>query len=279
MEVSVLRAMKPDEVRAKLGAFTAPYVTDWENWLQADQSDRVARFAAILRSWQATRPLPLRRPRAEASHEPPFIEDLLAEVAPQLEVLGDVTVADLATASPAQFAALHGLWAVFSKLPQRGTASCVGITKAVMLLTYGRIGPAFDSLVRKALGLKDHLRSSEEWVGSLLGISADIRAFEAEHGKLADIVPKSFATYHVGRLYDMVLGPGASDADGRTVPSPEQVVAETAQPIPAKVDIREKLALFDDHWNPPDRRRVERPARQAREVPGRVRLAQARPRG
>jgi GrpB-like predicted nucleotidyltransferase (UPF0157 family)/mannose-6-phosphate isomerase-like protein (cupin superfamily) len=212
MKVSLLREMSPVEVRRKLGEFTASYVLDWENWLQVADSDRVSKFAAILRSWQATRPLPMRRPRTEASHDPPHIEDLLEEASQHLEALGDLNVSGLALASSNQIDALHGLWATFSKLPQRGTASCVGITKAIMLLTNGRIGPAFDSTVRKRLGLKDHLKSSEEWIGVLRGISEDIIAFEKLHGKLAHILPAELAKYHVGRLYDMVLGPGTSPA-------------------------------------------------------------------
>jgi hypothetical protein len=212
MKVSLLREMTPGEVKRKLGEFTAGYVLDWENWLQAADAKRVSTFASILRSWQATRPLPMRRPRAEASHEPPHIEDLLDEANPHLKALGDLNVSGLDVASSEQINALHGLWATFSKLPQRGTASCVGITKAIMLLTNGRIGPAFDSIVRKKLGLKHHLKTSEEWVGVLRGISQDIVAFEKRHGNLTDIVPVQLAKYHVGRLYDMVLGPGTSPA-------------------------------------------------------------------
>jgi len=118
---------------------------------------------------------------------------------------------DLAFATPAQIAALLGLWAVFERLSQKKTTSCVGITKAILLVTNGRIGPAFDSTVRKKLGLKDRLKSSEEWLGALRGISEDILDFENRHGmKLVDVVPGRFDRYHVGRLYDMVLGPGTS---------------------------------------------------------------------
>ncbi len=231
--VCILREMAPDEVRAKLGAFTASYVADWEKWLKVAAPDRVARFAAILRGWQATRPLPMRRPRAEASHEPPYIEDLLDEAAPQLDALGDLTVAGIASASPDQINALHGLWAVFSNLPQRGSASGVGITKAVMLLTHGRIGPALDSIVRKKIGLKDHPRSSEEWLGILRRISEDIHAFEERHGNLAGIVPHPFAKYQVGRLYDMVLGPGTSAPLALADPPPSPVVIGVYEPAPA----------------------------------------------
>ncbi len=211
MNVCVLREMTPEEVRRKLGEFTTSYVLDWEEWLRAAESHRVSTFASILRRWKATRPSPMRRPEAEASHQPPYIEDLIHEAAPYLEALRELTVTDLALASTDHINALHGLWVTFSKLPQRGLASCVGITKAILLMTSGRIGPAFDSTVRKKLGLKVHLRSSDEWLGVLRGISEDILAFEERHGtKLARIVPDRFAGYHVGRLYDMVLGPGTS---------------------------------------------------------------------
>jgi GrpB-like predicted nucleotidyltransferase (UPF0157 family)/mannose-6-phosphate isomerase-like protein (cupin superfamily) len=211
--------MTPDEVRRKLGEFTAGYVLDWESWLQVTDAKRVSTFASILRSWKATRPLRMRRPRAEALHEPPHIEDLLDQASQHLEVLGDLTLTDIALASSGQINALHGLWSTFSKLPQKGTASCVGITKAIMLLTNGRIGPAFDSIVRKKLGLKDHLKTSEEWIDVLCGISEDILAFEKRHGNLTDIVAAQLAKYQIGRLYDMVLGPGTSAATNDAVPA------------------------------------------------------------
>jgi GrpB-like predicted nucleotidyltransferase (UPF0157 family)/mannose-6-phosphate isomerase-like protein (cupin superfamily) len=233
MKVSLLREMTPDEVRQRLAEFMAGYVLDWETWLQVTDAKRVSMFASILRSWNATRPLPMRRPRAEASHEPPHIEDLLDQASLHLEALGELNVKGLALASSDQINALHGLWATFSKLPQTGTASCVGITKAIMLLTNGRIGPAFDSIVRKKLGLKDHLKSSEEWIDVLLGISEDINAFDERHGNLTDIVPAQLAKYHVGRLYDMVLGPGNSPA--------------LSDPAPAIGPYQKSSATCNDH--------------------------------
>jgi hypothetical protein len=160
MKVCVLRVMTPDEVRRKLEEFTSSYVVDWEEWLSVSESNRDSTFASILRRWQATRPLPMRRPRADALHEPPYIEDLIHEAVPHLEVLGNVTVTDLAPGSPEHIDALHRLWDTFLKLPHRGSASCVGITKAILLLSNGRIGPAFDSTVRKKLGLKHHRASA-----------------------------------------------------------------------------------------------------------------------
>ncbi len=216
MKTCVLRDMAPDEVRRRLEAFTASYVVDWEDWLRVAEPNQVSKFASILRSWQATRPLPMRRPKAEASHEPPYIEDLLHAALPHMKDLGNLTLTDLALASPDHINALHGLWATFSKLPQRGSASCVGITKAIMLVTNGRIGPALDSTVRTMIGMRDHVRSSEEWIEVLREISEDILAFEKQHGKLAAIAPDRFSKYHVGRLYDMVLGPKTSPPSALT---------------------------------------------------------------
>ena len=102
-----------------------------------------------------------------------------------------------------------------------------------MLVTNGRIGPAFDSIVRKKLGLKDHLRSSEEWIEVLRGISEDILAFEKLHGKLSEIVPDQFAKYQVGRLYDMALGPGTSPSSALTEPLQESVTIGPYEQSPA----------------------------------------------
>jgi len=228
MKVCVLREMTPDDVRRKLEDFTASYVAHWDQWLRVAESNRASKFASILRKWQASRPDSTRRLKAEALHDPPYIEDLLEEAQGHLVVLGELSLTDLASATPAQIAALHGLWAVFERLSQKKTATCVGITKAILLLTNGRIGPAFDSTVRKKLGLKDHLRSSEEWVGVLRGISEDILAFEKRHGmKLADVVPDRFGGYQVGRLYDMVLGPGTLPSPALT--DPPQVIGPYKQ--------------------------------------------------
>jgi GrpB-like predicted nucleotidyltransferase (UPF0157 family) len=159
---------------------------------------------------------------------------LLLEAAPHLEALGDLTLTDIALATSDQINTLHGLWATFSKLPQEGSASCVGITKAILLLTNGRIGPAFDSIVRKKLGLKTHLKSSEAWIDVLRRISEDILAFEKRHGtKLTQVVPDQLATYQVGRLYDMVLGPGTSPLPLLTDLAQESVVIGPNGPSPA----------------------------------------------
>lgn len=83
----------------------------------------------------------------------------------------------------------------------------VGISKAVMLLTDGRVGPAFDSQVRGRLGT-GNINGVEEWIKALRLVCQDIRGFEeANSMSLVDAVPE-LSHLQTGRIYDMALGPG-----------------------------------------------------------------------
>ena len=152
MRIVALRNKTPGEVRAAVEGFSARYVGHWSTWLAAGSRDRPELFGRILRSWQATRPLPMRRLGSEAAHEPPFLDDLLEQAVEPLGTLRDLTLLTLAHRTSQQDKALGALWSIFMRLPTVGTASCVGITKAVLLLT-DEIGPAFDSKVRARLGV------------------------------------------------------------------------------------------------------------------------------
>ncbi|MGH9202034.1 MAG: hypothetical protein ACRD2A_12465, partial [Vicinamibacterales bacterium] len=121
-------------------------------------------------------------------------------------VLGDLTVVTVARRTPQQDEALTALWAIFSRLPTAGLASCVGITKAILLLTDGRIGPAFDSQVRRRLGV-GRPATCRDWIQMLQDIGEDIAIFESIQGPLTTAVPRRFAHLAYGRLYDMALGP------------------------------------------------------------------------
>lgn len=208
MMVTCLRRMSPDEVRVAVGAFPSRYVRDWDQWGKADRQYRAVLFGKILRKWQATRPRAMRRPIVEARHESPFLEDLLAASEPHIRRLSRLSVKELPDASNEADEALRALWANFTKLPIQGSASCVGISKAVLLLTDGRIGPAFDSRVRRCvLGAGRHIETAERWISVLRQVGEDIRAFEAAHSPLPDVVPTAFSALGYGRLYDMAFGP------------------------------------------------------------------------
>ena len=210
MRIDRLRSMQPAEVRAGLDRFSRDYVTDWDAWLATEPADRPMMLGKILRRWQATRPYAMRRLRSERLHDPPYLEDLLARAEDPLLEVQDLSLASIQTRTPTQQVSMFRLWRVFADLTTTGSASCVGISKAVLLLTDGHIGPALDSFVRARLGV-DKPANATGWLQILDAASADLLAYEALHGPLADAAPPAYRHLASGRLYDMVFGPGAAE--------------------------------------------------------------------
>ncbi|MBL7202571.1 MAG: hypothetical protein ISS56_20745 [Anaerolineae bacterium] len=207
MRIRVASNMTPTEIHQAVAGFDRRYVEHWDTWLAAPASGRVIQLGAILRKWQAARPRTTRRPKAEAKHGPPFLEDLVAQAELHLALLGNIGLTTLHHLTPPQYDALCQLWEILGGVAVEKPASEVGITKAVLLLTRGRIGPALDSRVRAGLGI-GRVRSPKEWVRLLIAIEADIRGFESAHGvSFRGAVPEEFRGLGWGRLYDMVLGP------------------------------------------------------------------------
>jgi hypothetical protein len=204
--IEAIRNKTPIQIRADITSFAARYVQDWDAWLAAGVDARPELFGRILRKWQAARPGAMRRLRGEANHNAPFLDDLLEAAEEPLRVLADLSVSTIGQRTPAQSEALNKLWANFLRLRTSDDASCVGITKAILLLTDGRIGPAFDSQVRKKLGVARPANCSE-WLKILQDIGEDIAMFERAHGAIRKVVPPRFAELAYGRLYDMALGP------------------------------------------------------------------------
>ncbi|HUW08479.1 MAG TPA: hypothetical protein VM537_02065 [Anaerolineae bacterium] len=206
----VVSEMTPRELAQAVGGFRKTYVSDWEEWLNAPASDEVSKFGGILRKWQATRPYPLRRTRQEADHEAPFLDDLVEWAQPHLAAVEGITLASIHGIQPPQCNAMDELWSIFKQLPATHSASCVGISKATLLLTNGRIGPAFDGNVRKRLGI-DYIETPAEWIAVLAQIGSDVRSFEQKwRVPISEAVPPQFRYLEMGRLYDMVLGPRES---------------------------------------------------------------------
>jgi hypothetical protein len=204
--IAAIRYKTPAQLRADVDGFAARYVEDWESWLRMGSEGRPTLFGRILRKWQATRPRPMRRLREEAQHGAPFLDDLLKDAAEPLRVVASCNVLTIADRTAGQEEAFRMLWAIFARLPLSGGPSCVGITKAVLLLTEGRIGPALDARVRAKLGVA-RPATSAEWLRMLQEIGEDVAAFECAHGPMATIVSSRFAQLAHGRLYDMALGP------------------------------------------------------------------------
>ncbi len=135
------------------------------------------------------------------------MEELLTEAAPFVQELGSLSLREALETTARQERALSFLWDIFRALPNKGNANAVGITKAVKLITFGRIGPALDTVVRDRLDLAEP-RSADEWIAVLRSISDDLARFEKEHRtRLETLVEEQWRPVAVGRAYDMAAGP------------------------------------------------------------------------
>lgn len=202
-----------EQFQERINRFNQQYVDDWNNWLNAQPNARAAHLGAVLRRWQACRPNRMRRTQAENQHDAPYLEDLIAQAAQHLQVLQNFDIRDNASFTAQNCDALVQLWNIFQGLSyhgraRNGLAGIVGISKAILLLTDGRVGPAFDSEVRRHLGL-GNIADANQWINALRAASRDIQEFEANNQTtLQQAVPQLHAGLQSGRIYDMALGPG-----------------------------------------------------------------------
>lgn len=197
----------------RINRFNQRYVNDWNEWLDTPPNERPSQLGVVMRRWQACRPNKMRRTLAENQHDAPYLEDLIAQAAQHLQVLQDFDIRENAAFTTCNCGSLVQLWNIFQNLSYdglalNGLAGVVGISKAVLLLTDGRIGPAFDSNVRKQLKLVN-IGNSRQWISALKTASRDIHAFEANNNTtLQQAAPHPYARLQCGRIYDMALGPG-----------------------------------------------------------------------
>jgi hypothetical protein len=203
-----------EQFQDKIRRFDQAYVQDWNAWCQTlrAQQNVASKFGKILRRWQACRPNRMRRTQQEAQHDPPFLENLIVQSNEYIQVLQNFDIRRQASLNREACRALEQLWNIFQNLcyhgrARNGLAGVVGISKAVLLLTEGRVGPAFDSNVRGHLQILEPL-NAQQWFDSLQNISGDILAFEAANQcTLQEATPQEFVGLHSGRIYDMALGP------------------------------------------------------------------------
>jgi hypothetical protein len=193
--------------------FRPSYIADWDTWLGTPSTTRPFHIGRILRKWNACRPNRMRRDAAAKMHDAPYLDDLLARAAPHIEVLSTFDICESsALENSTNVNALESLWDVFEQLSYEGrarggVAGAVGIWKAVMLATDGKVGPAFDRNVRKNLQLAE-ICTAAQWQCALRVVRDDIQTFHDRNGAtLAEAKPRAFQKLENGRIYDMALGP------------------------------------------------------------------------
>jgi hypothetical protein len=203
---NVLVDMTPVQIRQALRAFNPRYAAQWTAWIATVDSERCEQLGRTLRKWNATRPYAPRWPQSADRHSPPFLDDVLRKALPHVKALEKLDMRNFTNRTRAQERALKALWNIFRGLAINGEATCLGISKATLLLTRGRIGPAFDTSVCNSLRLL-RAKSFSQWLADLDDVARDIRSFEQKYGTLTAVVPKKYAHVACGRLYDMIVGP------------------------------------------------------------------------
>lgn len=209
------------EVEAEIKSFDVRYKRDWQSWMKVYEASSLSSAEvagtcrAVLSKWQAVRSKTKGRTIRLLRHaavDAPCFEDLLASASEPIRILGRTTIRDVRTVGATGRDALSCLWEVFRDLPTIGRANAVGITKAIKLVTGGRIGPALDSEVRGHLGIKEP-RTAGEWITVLECVAEDLDAFESTNKcRLEDLVEAEWLPVAPGRAYDMVFGPKAKSA-------------------------------------------------------------------
>jgi hypothetical protein len=208
--VVFLRRMNPAQVRLRFEGFDLSYADDWQSWLDTLDRNQLGsepiamEFERIMKRWNALRPRAILRCRAHSIGDGPYLDDIISRADKLAHDLQAISVREIRGRTAAQTETLMKLWHLFARLPQKGICGAVGITKAVMLLTSGWIGPALDSHVRASLAVDQPL-DPQEWLEILQAVAEDIEAFELEHSiALEQLVPRPLGPVAIGRAYDMV---------------------------------------------------------------------------
>lgn len=202
----MLQDLTAQAALTKIESFSAKYAKHWNEWLEVSEgrdfragstSIRITRkFKKIMGSWQACRPKPLRNTTD--------LQSTLDSITAPLVLMGSADLRCFETPAQGVIDGIRGLWQVFEQGLCVGKARVVGVTKAILLVTKGRIGPAFDSNVKKSW----YVRDCDSYLTALGEIARELAAFEAREGNLEEVAAKAEKPAAVGRAVDMVLWSG-----------------------------------------------------------------------
>jgi len=208
----IIYKLTAEEFAQNVGGLNEKYIGHWSDWINRNSSEEVELFCSILKSWQAFKPNTMVS-KNQAS-------DIFIEAKEIISRLNDFDIqASTWFACSQNRTILVELWDLLrdlsfrsesnSKNIREGKAGLVGISKAAMLVSNGTIGPAFDSKVRKAVGIVGEPKNGFGWINALKMISDDISEFLKRRNlkSLSECVDTSFKPIAAGRLYDMALGP------------------------------------------------------------------------
>ena len=221
MKVEFLRNKKIQEVKALILGFSPHYATDVRNFaatttrygITSPQAEK--HLCRLLRKWKACRPSTVRKD----------LLPILTHLYPDFMTITTVNLRTIRDDLNVR-AAITRIWSTLtSQICNNRQISEVATSKAILILTNGRLGPALDSNARGALNLP-RIRSSDDYFALLLAISEDIVAFEKVNYPilLEDLIPKEWQPVAVGRAYGMAIGPrGRKTEDIQNLPQQRDV--------------------------------------------------------
>lgn len=205
MKVEFLRNKRREEIRTLIQGFSLRYVPDLGDFATTTahygliSRQTAEHLCRLLRKWQACRPSAVRKD----------LLSLLTHLAADFTTIATVDIRTIRHASSNVRTAIDRIWLVLiSQICNNRQMTEVAASKAMLILTNGRLGPALDSNARAVLRLP-RIRSSDDYLTLLLAISEDIAAFEKVNYPilLEDLVPEEWYSVAVGRAYDMAIGP------------------------------------------------------------------------
>lgn len=205
MKIEFLRNKQKEEVRAIIEGFSLRYVKDLQDFATITKqcgiisSQSANDLSRLLRKWKACRPSSARKD----------ILPLLTELNTDLTIISTIDLRNIRQASSNEREAIGRIWStLINHICDKRKLTEVAPSKAILILTNGRLGPALDSNARTVLKLP-RIWSSDEYLTLLLAISEDIAAFEKVNTPilLEELAPKEWQPVFVGRAYDMAVGP------------------------------------------------------------------------
>lgn len=213
-ELEMLRALTTsEEVRERIRGFPGRYVNDWSRWLRASrdcdfQAAPIAESAAtefkrIMSSWQACGRFQPLRCATELQRTLDFATEPLRR-------MGSADLRCFQAPGELLTDAISDLWRIFEeRLCLKRKASEVGVSKAILLVTKGRIGPAFDSYVQSHI--LTLVIDCTTYIKALREIASELADLEARELTTLDgpagLAAQTGRPAAVGRAVDMVLGP------------------------------------------------------------------------
>jgi hypothetical protein len=207
MKIEFLRNKNEEEVRALISGFARSYCYDLHHFANTNSEYGLASHEAamaladLLKKWTACRPVSI------STDLQPILKDLETE----FTMISGLDLRNLRNASANEKGAIDHIWSkLTNELCKPKKLTGVAPSKAMLIITNGRLGPALDSRARAVLGLSsDNIVTGVQYRTILEAISEDLLIFEETISpiRIETLVPKHWQPVLVGRAYDMVAGP------------------------------------------------------------------------